>query len=202
MNQTVLSLLVCPICRTKLQTTDEGRVCRCTGTKVHCYDFAKSGYLNLAGAHGGEGDLKEAVHARRAFLDAGYYQCLSDRLNELLDTIPSETVLDAGSGEGYYTNRMAKAGRSVIGIDLSRAGVDYAARRAKQNATDVGFSVASLFSLPIANESLDVVTNLFAPCAEDEFLRVLKPNGHLLLVGAGERHLMGLKQLRLGHQHI
>jgi 23S rRNA (guanine745-N1)-methyltransferase len=53
--------------------------------------------------------------------------------------------------------------------------------------------VASIFALPVQNASLDAVTNLFAPCAEEEFLRVLKPNGHLLLVGAGERHLMGLK---------
>ena len=41
---------------------------------------------------------------------------------------------------------------------------------------------------------MDAVLNLFAPCAEEEFLRVLKPGGLLVLVAAGERHLLGLKK--------
>ena len=81
-----------------------------------------------------------------------------------------------------------------MGIDLSRSVIDYAARRAKQTQNGTGFAVASLFELPVADGSLDVVLNLFAPCAEAEFSRVLRSQGHLILVGAGENHLMGLKQ--------
>ena len=47
----------------------------------------------------------------------------------------------------------------------------------------------------IREECLDAVTNLFAPCAEEEFCRVLKKDGLLILVGAGERHLLGLKRV-------
>jgi 23S rRNA (guanine745-N1)-methyltransferase len=133
------------------------------------------------------------VLARRAFLDAGFYQPLSDRINQLLLENTAKLVLDAGSGEGYYTNRMA-IDRNVLGIDLSRDGVDYAARRAKQNGTSAAFAVASLFELPVADRSMDAVVNVFAPCAETEFCRVLKDGGHLIVVGAGERHLMGLKK--------
>ena len=193
MNQSVLQLLACPICHAPMGTSEDGRVCRCNGAKPHCYDFAKSGYLNLGGPRAGEGDLKEAVQARRAFLEAGYYQPLSDAINEMLESIPSARVLDAGCGEGYYTNRMAD-GRAVLGIDLSRVGIDAAARRAKQLQTGAGFAVASIFALPVLDCSLDVITNIFAPCAEAEFSRALKDGGHLLLVGAGERHLMGLKE--------
>ena len=193
MNQSVLDLLACPICRAPMGTSENGRVCRCCGERVHCYDFAKSGYLNLGGPRAGEGDSKEAVQARRAFLDAGYYQPLSDAINEMLDRISASSVLDAGCGEGYYTNRMA-GDRAVLGVDLSRAGIDAAAKRAKQLQNGVGFAVASVFELPVSDRSLDVITNIFAPCAEEEFLRALRPGGHLLLVGAGERHLMGLKQ--------
>lgn len=192
LKSTVLQLLRCPVCRAELTVTDDQRSCRCDGTRSHCFDFAKSGYLNLVGAHAKEGDSKEAVLARKAFLESGYYQPLADKILALLQEIPSKTLLDAGCGEGYYTNQFA-IGREAVGIDLSKAGIDYAARRAKQLETDAGFAVASLFALPMADASLDVVTNLFAPCAEEEFLRVLKPGGHLLLVGAGERHLMGLK---------
>ncbi len=194
MNRTLLQLLKCPVCHAGMTETADGKVCQCLSAKPHCFDFAKSGHLHLGGPHAGEGDSKDAVRARRAFLDCGYYQPLSDAVNRMLDEIPSATVLDAGCGEGYYTNRMAEA-RDVLGIDLSRTGIESAAKRAKQTGTRAAFAVASIFSLPVQNASVDVVTNLFAPCAEEEFSRVLKPNGHLILVGAGERHLLGLKQV-------
>ncbi len=195
MDRSVIQLFRCPICHEGMTVTADAKVCRCRGAKPHCYDFARSGHLHLGGPHAGEGDSKDAIQARRAFLDAGYYQPLSDAVNDMLDRISAKTVLDAGCGEGYYTNRMATDDRAVFGIDLSRAGVEAAAKRARQLASRTGFAVASIFALPVQNASLDAVTNLFAPCAEEEFLRVLKPNGHLLLVGAGERHLMGLKQV-------
>ncbi len=193
MNRILMQLLKCPICGFGMTSSEDGKVCKCLGPKVHCYDFARSGHLHLGGPHAGEGDSKEAVQARRAFLDSGYYQELSDRINEILDTIPSDTVLDAGCGEGYYTNRMANERRAVLGVDLSRAGVESAAKRAKQLQSNAAFTVASIFSLPVQDAALDAVVNIFAPCAESEFLRVLKPGGHLVVVGAGERHLMGLK---------
>ncbi len=194
LNASVIEFLACPVCHAPMQADEDGKVCRCKGIKTHCFDFSRTGYLHLGGPHAGEGDSKEAVLARRSFLESGYYQKLADKVCDLLHVIPSNRVLDAGCGEGYYTNQMAQES-DVLGIDLSRAGIDYAARSAKQQGNRAGFAVASIFSLPVADQSVDVVTNLFAPCAEQEFCRVLKPKGHLLLVGAGERHLLGLKKL-------
>ena len=190
----VISLLACPVCQSKIAIDAEGKICRCLGIRSHCYDVARSGHLHLGGPHAGEGDNKDAVLARRAFLDAGYYQPLSDAINAIIDRIGAQTVLDAGCGEGYYTNRMAHD-RAVLGLDLSRAGIEYAAKRAKQQQTQAGFIVASLFTVPVQTASLDAVVNIFAPCAEREFERILKPGGHLLVVGAGEKHLMGLKKM-------
>jgi 23S rRNA (guanine745-N1)-methyltransferase len=170
------------------------KVCQCTGQKVHCFDVAKSGYLNLSGPRGGEGDSKDAVRARRLFLDAGYYRPLCDRIEEILTSHGIQSVLDAGCGEGYYTNRLAM-NRTAVGIDLSRAGIEVASKRANAAGSRAGFAVAGLFAMPVADGTMDGVINLFAPCAEEEFLRVLKPGGILVLVGAGERHLMGLKQV-------
>ena len=194
MKKSVFRLLRCPVCKAELLQDDLQKSCRCKGIKPHSFDFARSGYLNLAGGRAGEGDLKNAVLARRTFLDAGYYQCLSNKINEILDTVPSDLVLDAGCGEGYYTNRMAK-NRSVLGIDLSKDGVDYAARRAKLNDTGAGFAVASVFEMPIKDAALDAVVNIFAPCTEAEYSRVLRNGGNLLVVSAGEQHLMGLKRV-------
>lgn len=193
MTESVIELLKCPVCGSSMRQSEDGKVCRCAGQRTHCFDVARSGHLHLGGPHAGDGDGKEAVAARRAFLDAGYYEPLSDAIHEILDRVGAEKVLDAGCGEGYYTNRMAQ-GRDVLGIDLSRAGVEMAAKRAKAMQTRASFAVASIFSLPVLDERLDAVVNIFAPCAEEEFCRVLKLGGHLLLVGAGEHHLMGLKR--------
>ena len=191
---TVLAMLRCPVCGTSMQAEEGGKSCQCTGVRRHSYDFARSGYLNLTRPGDGEGDLKEAVNARKLFLNAGYYEPLSNEINAILQKLNAVTVLDAGCGEGYYTNRMAKD-RSVFGVDLSRAGIDSAAKQAKQNNTGAAFAVGSIFSIPVMDATCDAVTNLFAPCCEEEFTRVLKSGGYLILVGAGERHLMGLKQV-------
>ena len=194
MKDTVLAMLRCPTCSASMQVDDSGRVCKCTGGRTHCYDFARSGYLNLTRPGDGEGDLRDAIQARRLFLSAGYYEPLCRKIDAVLTAVGAKKVLDAGCGEGYYTNHFAQNNRDVIGIDLSRAGIDAAAKTAKQNATSACFAVGSIFSLPVADAVCDAVTNLFAPCCESEFLRVLKSGGYLILVGAGERHLMGLKQ--------
>ena len=188
-------MLRCPVCAASMQTDESGRACHCTGARTHSYDFARSGYLNLTRPSDGEGDLKDAIKARKLFLEAGYYEPLSNAINAILQNLNVSAVLDAGCGEGYYTNRMANNDRAVLGVDLSRAGIDAAAKSAKQNATDVSFAVGSIFSLPVGDAACNVVTNLFAPCCESEFSRVLKDGGYLILVGAGERHLMGLKEV-------
>ncbi len=195
MNASVLTFLRCPVCNGRMQHGDDGRSVFCTGQKKHCFDLSKSGYLNLAGPHGGEGDLKESVRSRKAFLDGGYYRPLADAVSAKLDAIRAETVLDAGCGEGYYTNCFAESGRAVLGVDLSKCGIDTAAKRAKAQETGAAFAVAGIFALPVADASVDAVVNLFAPCSEAEFSRVLRPNGTLILVGAGERHLWGLKEV-------
>ena len=192
MNSMHFAMLRCPVCAAGMQA--DGRSCRCTGARTHSYDFARSGYLNLTRPSDGEGDLREAINARRLFLGAGYYEPLSNTVNSILQKLDAKAVLDAGCGEGYYTNRMAKD-RTVLGVDLSRAGIDAAAKQAKQSGTGAAFAVGSIFSLPVGDSACDVVTNLFAPCCESEFSRVLKENGYLILVGAGERHLMGLKEV-------
>ena len=184
-----------------MQSDADGKGARCMGARVHCYDVARSGYLNLTSPGDGEGDLKDAIRSRTLFLSGGYYAPLSDEINRILEDRHVETVLDAGCGEGYYTNRMG-TDRCVLGVDLSRAGADAAAKFAKQSGSGAAFAVGSIFKLPVLDESVDAVTNLFAPCSEAEFSRVLKVGGLLVLVGAGERHLLGLKEVLYDHPYL
>ncbi len=194
MTASVLELLRCPVCRAAGRAEKGGKVFACMGERRHTFDFARSGYLNLClSAQAGKGDSAQAVRSRSAFLETGYYQPLSDAVNGLLDRSGVASVLDAGCGEGYYTNRMAP-GRIALGADLSRPGVEHAAKRAAAVGSGAAFVVAGLFALPVKDGVLDAVVSLFAPCAEQEFLRVLRPGGFLILAGAGEKHLWGLKQ--------
>lgn len=194
MNKSIIELLRCPVCGAEGGVSEDQKSFRCHGPRTHCFDFSKSGYLNLAGPHAGAGDLKAAVRARTLFLEGGYYEPLSDEINHLLDTLNAKTILDAGCGEGYYSNRVAE-GRVLLGVDLSSAGIDHAAKTAKRTENGAGYVVASLFTLPVGDRCFDAVLNLFAPCSEEEFCRVLKEDGYMIIVAAGERHLFGLKSV-------
>ena len=59
----------------------------------------------------------------------------------------------------------------------------------------IDFAVASLFHIPCAAESVDVLTDVFAPIVPAEFHRVLKPGGTMILAVPGARHLYGMKEV-------
>ena len=195
------NILACPICKAKMEVVrDTSSTLRCDGERKHSYDFASSGYVNLsAPGQSGGGDSKQAVRARSDFLELGHYSPIRDRLCEILAgyfSSPRETVvLDAGCGEGYYTTAIAQKGFSTVGFDISKFAADAAAKRAKRaHLSNALLGVASVFELPIAEESVDCTVNVFAPCAEKEYARALKKGGILIVVCAGTDHLLGLKK--------
>lgn len=80
---------------------------------------------------------------------------------------------------------------SVSGVDISKFAVKAAAGKYK----GIDFAVASLFHLPCAENSADVLTDVFAPIVPEEFFRVLKPGGVMILAVPGARHLYGMKEV-------
>ena len=197
MNEKILDSLICPCCGEKMGIGNEGRSLLCFGARRHCFDISSSGYVNLSPTHSGGGDSKSAVRSRSRFLDSGAYAPVSDTISDALCEYVKDggTVIDAGCGEGYYSCRAAQKGFSVIGFDLSKDGVTSASKRAKRDLlADTLFGVASVFELPVADGSADAVINIFAPCAEKEYCRVLKTGGVLIVAHAGAEHLMGLKR--------
>ncbi len=203
-NTTILNILRCPICQGSFSLRgaelERGSVSLiCDGVRKHCYDLSASGYVNfMPPGHTDGGDSKAAVRARTDFLNTELYRPAADALAELLKKhlLPSDgVVLDAGCGEGYYTEILARKGFSCLGFDLSRAAVDAASKRMARGEHDtVFFGVGSVFELPVADNSCAAIVNIFAPCAEKEFLRALRLGGILLVAYAGPEHLMGLKQ--------
>ena len=199
----LVGTLACPVCGAPLGVSEDGRSLACKGGRRHLFDGGAGGYIHLAPAHGGGGDSKEAVRARTAFLTHGYYAPARDALVAVIKTYTPDggLILDAGCGEGYYSGAIAEAGYPVMGVDLSKFAADAAAKSARAHRMQTGiapmtlYAVGSVFALPVADGRFDTVTNIFAPCAPDEYARILKPGGHLIVAGAGERHLWGLKEL-------
>ena len=208
LNPRLVEILACPVCGSAMGITPDGRSLACLGDgspkgKRHLFDGASGGYVHLSPSHSGGGDSKEAVRARTSFLQAGYYAPAAKALADLVDEITPRggIVLDAGCGEGYYTNTVADRGYLTMGFDLSKFAVDAAAKSARAARLATGkesstlFAVGSVFALPLQNESVDTLINIFAPCAPVEYGRVLKQGGHLIVAGAGVHHLFGLKEL-------
>ena len=194
----LLDILRCPVCQAGMRVSDNCASLLCCGAqKTHCYDFASSGYVSLASPdQSGGGDSKVAVRARSDFLNTGYYLKVAQTVDELVlkHANKSLPIIDAGCGEGYYSMFPAKNGFSVYGVDLSKFAVDAAAKRAvREGIENAFFSTASVFKIPVADFSVGAVINIFAPCVEQEFSRVLAENGVLIVAYAGENHLLGLK---------
>ncbi len=193
-----MSIWSCPVCGEAL--TSEGRSLICS--KRHTFDRAKSGYVNLLPVNRKRtkdpGDNVLMVKARRDFLSKDYYKPMSDALCNIVQGFMAEgsVLLDAGCGEGYYTKNVCTAlestgqAFSVYGVDIAKCAVDVAAKSCK--AAD--FAVGSVFHLPVLDKSCDVLMSLFAPYCGEEFSRVLKPGGKMILVIPDENHLMGLKK--------
>ena len=180
MTEEILSALACPVCGGGFALSENKKSLVCE--KRHCFDIASSGYVNFCGSHGG--DSKELVRARREFLSLGYYRPIADAAVELLGKYaPEGVVADLGCGEGYYGDIIARAGYKLCGFDLSKPAVEAAAKRKNPSAF---FAVGGVFELPLKDESCAALTNIFAPCAEKEYTRVLKKGGCLIVIGAGE----------------
>ncbi len=172
-----------------MSLTENQKSIFCSGPRRHLWDISSSGYVNFAGSSGG--DPADCVRARRRFLSLGHYAPLAESISDLLEQYcDRESLVDAGCGEGYYTARFARAFELVCGFDLSRAAVEAAAKRKVENAF---FSVAGVNAMPLTSGRFSALTSIFAPCFEDEFCRVLKPGGILIVAAAGERHLLSLK---------
>lgn len=188
-------VLICPICKNQLYRDDKSYFCQ--GAKKHCFDIAATGHTNLFPGKATGGDDKRAVRSRTDFLNLGYYAPISDKICDIINEVSGVgVVVDAGCGEGYYSNNIAhKTGASVLGFDLSKEAIISAAKSAKrQGLSNSDFFVGGIYNLPVADASADVITNIFAPCAEEEFSRILNEKGRLVVVTAGKNHLLGLKK--------
>ncbi len=191
--------LCCPLDGQPL--TGDGQSWRCGAG--HCYDIARQGYTHLLPVQNKRsrdpGDSKAMVAARRRFLNGGHYRPIATAVADALLAesagVSPLSCLDAGCGEGYYLRELAAREDdrtlALAGLDISKWAVQAAARQDRQTRWLVGSNA----NLPVATASLDRVLCLFGFPVYDEFARVLKPGGELLLADAGPNHLRELREI-------
>ena len=185
--------LLCPICGELLTKQEKSYRCE----KNHSFDIARQGHVNLLPVQQkrslNPGDTVQQVVSRRAFLDGGFYAPIRDALCALAkDHGCIGPILDVGCGEGYYSAGLSEAlGAELLGLDISKEAVRYAAGRYKQAA----WICASAAHLPVKDQSVGLITSLFALTVPEEFKRVLRPDGAFIQVLAAEDHLLGLKNI-------
>ena len=162
-----------------------------------------------------QAEADAAVRAGRAFYDAGGFASQVDgvaaEVVRALGRVPAgaggtRQVLGAGCGEGVWLRRVADAvaadaaageggaGDAAVGLwgtVMSKLAVRYAASRQR----DASFAVVSPHALPFADGSIDVVFAPFAPAPWDEFCRVLRPGGAVVVARGGPDHLRELRPL-------
>ena len=180
----------CPVCHEPLEAIINQFRC----VNGHHFDRAKEGYINLLLANQKKshdpGDNRVMIQARRRFLDAGYYRSLLDTVNAMMIHVSADAVaLDIGCGEGYYIGQLDQ--KLCFGVDISKDAIRYAAKR----YTEVEFAVASVKRLPVLDQSVDLALNIFAPLDVPEIIRIIRPNGIVIKIRPGEKHLFELRKL-------
>ena len=193
--------LICPVraCGAPLALVFYGLRC-VTG---HTFDLARSGYANLLQPQDRKssepGDTREAVAARRRLFDRGIGVDLAEAVAALLaeqGVGAGAAILDAGCGEGFHlADVCARLGAEGCGIDISTRAIDIAAKRHR----DLVWVVANADrAIPLANGSIDAILSITSRINRDEFARVLKPGGLVLVAVAASDDLAELRGIVLG----
>jgi 23S rRNA (guanine745-N1)-methyltransferase len=120
-------------------------------------------------------------------------------------------IVDAGCGEGHYLRLVESALRDpdhrhdfeehgsgqygdlttdLMGFDLSKEAVTLAAR----GGGEIEWFVADLARIPLLDQTVDCIINIFSPANYAEFSRVLRPSGRLIKVIPGPSHVQQLRQ--------
>jgi 23S rRNA (guanine745-N1)-methyltransferase len=181
---TYAKALACTVrgCSQPLTQRERALVC----SAGHSFDIARSGYINLLQPQDRRstkaGDSKAAVEARAALEALGVGRALIDALAQRLRALnlPGDAIaVDLGSGTGELLGRLCTdLSFDGIGIDLSPAAADVAARR----FSSLIWIVANADRrLPLQDRSVDVVLSVYGRRNPAECARVLTKAGALMV---------------------
>lgn len=198
----IIDVLADPIDGTPLVGAED--FSRLVSESGHSYDVARQGYVTLAGGAGlrYSGDDAQMIADRETFLSGGHFAPFVEAVTEHVQDVVDQAglsddaqplVCEIGAGTGYYLSHTldSVAGSRGIGIDVSV----HAAKRLAKCHPRVGAVIADAWArLPIADNSVDAITVIFAPRNAAEFARILKPKGQVIVLTADTGHLAELRE--------
>ena len=128
-----------------------------------------------------------------------FFDCLGDRAIAVAKVTKQMTAVDVGCGTGFVSSGLVKVAGRVIGIDNSSKMLKVAQKNLsgyKNFSTRLG----EIENLPLAANSAErvfanmVLHHAFYPDrAIREWVRILKPNGILIITDADQHHHQWLK---------
>jgi len=121
-------------------------------------------------------------------------------------------ILEVGTGKGYFTVELAKAGYSFISVDLSAEEQGFARLNLEHLglSNQVDFKIDNAEDLSFKDETFDivfsvnVVHHLKNPFkAVDEFIRIVKPKGKIILSDFSEKGFKLIEEIHAseGRKH-
>ncbi len=106
-------------------------------------------------------------------------------------------VLDIGTGPGFFAILLAEAGYFPNAVDCTEEMLKEARKNAGEHEKDIIFQRMNADSLEFENDTFDVIVNrnltwvLENPCrCYEEWMRVLKPGGKLIVFDANWYHYL------------
>lgn len=189
----VVRALRCPDCHEALHETTSAtnRALQCR--QGHSFDIARQGYVHFGGPRlRHTGDTAGMIDARAAFLARGHYDFIASALAALAKAAENNErgglILDAGAGTAHHLSMVLDASPQAVGLALDAA--RFAIRRAaRAHARANAVLCDTREALPVADATVAVVLNVFAPRNAAEFHRVLRGDGALLVVTPAAEHL-------------
>ena len=109
---------------------------------------------------------------------------IEGRILDSLDIQGHETVLEIGTGSGYFTSVLAKLSQSVVTIELDEQLSESAQNKIKElNLNNITFINDDALTYNFDNEQYDtIVIGCSLPNKNENFFRLLKPSGKLFMV--------------------
>ncbi len=184
------ALFRCPLCHGAM--TAGATSLRCE--RGHDFAISKKGYADFCPAAKAGAYDDALFESRSRFISGGFYGELIESLKALLKKYaPNGPVLDAGCGEGSFLKAVCPdaLARPCIGLDLSRPGIQRAAR----GGGGWLWAVGDLSRLPLQTGTMAAVLNILSPANYPEFARVLSPGGAVVKVVPGGRYLAEVRAL-------
>jgi ubiquinone/menaquinone biosynthesis C-methylase UbiE len=113
-----------------------------------------------------------------------------DRILDLiLPAAGALEALDIGCGTGFLSLELAARGRRVTGVDFAPSMIAQARKKAAESQAAIRYEEADAEQLPFAAASFDIAVSRhllwtlpYPDRAMDEWIRVLRPGGRLIVV--------------------